>query len=54
MVGEIGRERGATKNTRSPSLAAPEMVRPDGLIRWLTYTMSAEGRLLRVDGLGVS
>jgi hypothetical protein len=36
MHGEIGRERAATKHTRSPSLAAPEMMRPDGLIRWLT------------------
>jgi hypothetical protein len=57
--GEIGRERATTKHTRSPSLAAPGLVRPDGLIRWLGFrvsnvTMSAEGRSLRVDGLGVS
>jgi hypothetical protein len=52
--GEIDRECAATKHTRSPSLAASPR---NGEARWpdnqVVDTMSAEGRSLRVDGLGV-
>jgi hypothetical protein len=54
MHGEIGRERAETKHTRSPSLACSPR---NGEASWpdqVVDTMSAEGRSLRVDDLGVS
>jgi hypothetical protein len=54
MYGEIGRERGATKHTRTLTiLGSPR----NGEARWpdqVVDTMSAEGRSLQVDGLGIS